>query len=198
MHRALPTLLPGRRHPRRFATLIRRRPTRRKSRSRMAAVLVSALAVASAGTVLAVLARSLRPLPLLGRLMPSNAASADAGPVDDGPASPTVRTEPPGARVVLDGRARGRTPLQIHTSSGPHALLLEADGSISTAEPVDLASTGTVLDVALWTRHPTLQHLRSPYPRRATGGCSVPCRRRRATCCRAARPSSWPAREVAS
>jgi hypothetical protein len=69
MHLALPTLLPGRRYPRRSATLIRRRTTRRKSRSWKAAVLVSALAVASAGLVLAVVARTLRPLPLIGRFI---------------------------------------------------------------------------------------------------------------------------------
>ena len=122
-----------------------------------ATVFVSALVLGCAAIVLAVTTGTLRPRPLLDRLVPlPEAASAEAFSVDNGPAPLTVQTEPPGARVVLDGRARGRTPLQIHTSIGRHAVLLEADDSISMSEPVDVTINGSVLDVALWTRHPTV------------------------------------------
>src|SRR5205814_10303584 len=124
----------------------------------------SALAVASASIVLGVVTSTLRPPPLLGRFLPFVNAASATGPADDGSAPLSVQTEPPGAAVVLDGRARGRSPLQLHTSVGRHTVLLDADGSISTVEPVDVAVTGTVLNVALWTRHPTVQHLRPPYP----------------------------------
>jgi hypothetical protein len=130
-----------------------------------AAALLSALVLGCAAIVLAVATGTLRPLPLLGRFVPlPDAASAEPAPVDEGPAPLTVQTEPPGARLVLDGRARSRTPLQIHTSIGRHAVLLEADDSISMSEPVYVAITGSVLDVALWTRHPTVHRLRAPYP----------------------------------
>src|SRR5262249_12029087 len=157
--------VPARQHPLRSGTLIRRRTTRRRSRSLTSALFVLALLLGCATIVLVVLAGALRPLPLLGHFLSvPTGVSAEQGPVDEGPAPLTVRSEPPGAQVVLDGRARGRTPLQLHTSIGQHAVLLNEQDSISTAEPVDVAVTGTVLHVALWTRHPTVQHLRAPYP----------------------------------
>jgi hypothetical protein len=122
------------------------------------------VAVAGAAIVLAIMIDTRSPLPLLHFVPLLNVASAEVGPVDDGPAPLTVQTEPAGARIVLDGRARGHSPLQLHTSIGRHTVLLDSDGSISTVEPVDVAVTGTVLHVQLWTRHPTVQHLRPPYP----------------------------------
>lgn len=149
---------------RRSATLIRRR-TPRRSRFRTAAVLIIAVAALSTTTVLAGKSGVLGPLPVLGTFVPvPSAAIADSGPVDDGPAPLAVRTAPLAARVVLDGRTRGRTPLDLHTSVGRHSLLLEADDSISTLETIDVPETGSMLDVALWTRHPSAQHLRPPYP----------------------------------
>src|SRR5260221_12465413 len=119
MHLAVPILLADRRNPRRSATLIRTRRTRRESRFKIAAVLMSAAAIAGAGIVLAVTIGTRPLLPLLRFVPLLNVASADVGPVDDdGPAPLIVQTEPPGARVVLDGRARGRSPLQLHTSIG--------------------------------------------------------------------------------
>ena len=181
MHLAVPTSLPGRRRPLRSATLIRRRTTRRRRRTWTVALIISALALGSASIALAVVTVTLRPLPL-GRFVPlPNRMNVDAAPVDDGPAPLTVQSEPAGARVVVDGRVRGRTPLQIHTSIGRHAVLVDAPDSISMSEPVDAGVTGTVLDVALWTRHPTVQHLRPPYPGAqladaaflSDGGCSL-------------------------
>src|SRR5438105_8880690 len=153
MHLAVPILLHDRRNPRRSATLIRSRRTRRKSRFEIAAVALSAVAIAGAGIALAVMIGTRPSLPLLRFVPLPNVASADVGPVDDdGPAPLIVQTEPSGARVVLDGRARGRSPLQLLTSMGRHTVLLDADGSISTVEPVDDAVAGTVLNVALWPR----------------------------------------------
>jgi hypothetical protein len=164
MHLALPILLHDRRNQRHSASLIRRRTTRRESRFKIAAALLSAVAVAGAAIVLAIMIDTRSPLPLLHFVPLLNVASAEVGPVDDGPAPLTVQTEPAGARIVLDGRVRGHSPLQLHTSIGRHTVLVDADDSISTVELVDVAVTGTVLHVALWKRHPTVQHLRPPYP----------------------------------
>src|SRR5690242_12625993 len=54
MHLAVPTSLPGRRHPLRAATLIRRRTTRRRRRTWTVALIISALALGSASIALAV------------------------------------------------------------------------------------------------------------------------------------------------
>ena len=123
---------------RRSSTLIRRRTTMR-SRSRTVAVVILAVAALSTTIVLAVMSSVLGPLPVLGRFVQVlSAAITDSGPVDDGPAPLAVRTVPPGARVVLDGRTRGRTPLELHTSVGRHSRLLEA----AARRPV---CTGTTL-----------------------------------------------------
>jgi hypothetical protein len=45
----------------------------------------------------------------------------------------TIRSEPPGASVELDGKARGRTPLVLSLSSGAHALVLRAPGWLPAA-----------------------------------------------------------------
>ena len=166
MHFALPALPPGRRRPARSATLIRRRAIGRKRRSRSTlALFMFALAAAATSIVLAAALGTVFPVPLLGRFLPvPNSAIAESGSVDDGPAPLRVLTEPAGARVVVDGRARGRTPLELHTSTGRHTVLLEADDSISTGETVEVAETGTVLEVTLWRRQPTVTRLRPPYP----------------------------------
>jgi hypothetical protein len=86
MHLGVSTLLPGKRHPRRSAVLIRCRTTMRRRGFWTAAVLMSALAVATGRIVLGVVTGTLRPPPLLGRFLPLvDGASADAGPVDTVP-----------------------------------------------------------------------------------------------------------------
>src|SRR5437762_4516816 len=163
MHFALPTLAHGGRHSSRSVTVIRRRASKRNSRSWLAGLLILVVGVGTAGVVLA--AGAFRSLPVLGHVMAvANAASAESGPVDDGPVPLTVRIEPPGARVVLDGRVRGRTPLELHTAAGRHVVQLDADNSIDTLEPIDVTATGTFLDVALWSRQPTVRRLRPAYP----------------------------------
>src|SRR4051794_7930833 len=106
MHFALPTLPPGQRRPPRSATLIRRRAIGRKRRSRSAlALFMFALAAAATSVGLAAAVGTLYPVPLLGRFLPlPDAAIAESGSVDDGPAPLRVQTEPAGARVVVDGR----------------------------------------------------------------------------------------------
>jgi len=54
-------------------------------------------------------------------------AAAAAAPVGDGRL--LVRSTPAGARVLVDGRDRGRTPLALHElSRGTHHVRLERDG----------------------------------------------------------------------
>jgi hypothetical protein len=87
-----------------------------------------------------------------------------AGPIDDGPIPLLVRSEPSGAWIVLDGRERGRTPLQLHTTPGSHSLLLNSDATLPAIQPVELNAHGAIVDVALWGRHPSVTRLRPAYP----------------------------------
>ena len=178
MHLAVPTSLPGRRRPLRSATLIRRRTTRRRRRTWTVALIISALALGSASIALAVVTVTLRPLPL-GRFVPlPNRMNVDAAPVDDGPAPLTVQSEPAGARVVVDGRVRGRTPLQIHTSIGRHAVLVDAPDSISMSEPVERRRNRHCPGRCALDATPNGPTPQAAVPRRSAGGCRVPFRRR--------------------
>jgi tetratricopeptide (TPR) repeat protein len=61
-----------------------------------------------------------------------------------------VYSDPPGARVSLDGRERGTTPLHAALPPGSYALALALDGWERVAETVELsASASRVVDVAL-------------------------------------------------
>ena len=165
MHNALHALVtaaPGRT---RSATLIRRRMTRRHRWSSTAKVLAASAVLACAGVIVVSIVAAGRPISVLDLVtrVPGAAFAASAAP-DDGSAPLSVRTEPAGARVVLDGRERGRTPLELHTSTGEHVLFLDSDRSIDAAATVNVAAAGTTLDMALWTRRPVATHLRSAYP----------------------------------
>jgi hypothetical protein len=82
-------------------------------------------------------------------------ASATVPAVESNPAAPDtgrgkgflyVRTNPPWARIVVDGIERGRTPTKvlIGLSAGPHELRLERKGFAVVKETVTIASSDTV------------------------------------------------------
>jgi tetratricopeptide (TPR) repeat protein len=61
-----------------------------------------------------------------------------------------VYTDPPGARLSLDGVERGTTPLHAVLAPGSYALALSLDGHEPVKEQVDLSRTASrVLDVVL-------------------------------------------------
>jgi serine/threonine-protein kinase len=67
-----------------------------------------------------------------------------------------VETRPPGARVVVDGRDRGATPLTLSdVPAGTHAVRLERPGyqTISTTVRVD-ARTRARVAVSLTAERP--------------------------------------------
>ena len=81
------------------------------------------------------------------------------------PVSVEIRTEPSGARVTIDGAARGTSPLTVQLAPGEHTLALEAEGyaKVTTArvlEPAERAKwtfdlQATPVDVALVLRPAT-------------------------------------------
>jgi hypothetical protein len=102
----------------------------------------------------------------LGRSAPAAAAAparpraarpADAPPPGDAASgSLVVETRPPGARVVVDGRDRGATPLTLSdVPAGTHAVRLERPGyqTISTTVRVD-ARTRARVAVSLTAERP--------------------------------------------
>lgn len=61
-----------------------------------------------------------------------------------------VYTEPPGARVELDGRGRGATPFHAVLAPGSYALTLSLEGHEPVREQLELqVAASRVLDVAL-------------------------------------------------
>jgi hypothetical protein len=111
-------LAPDGRRRTRSATLVRRRMNRRhRPWSRWVACVATGLVCAGALAVL--VGRALR-FASIG-MVDGNRHGLVAGPVDDGPIPLLVRSEPSGARVILDGRDRGLTPLQLHTTPGPQS-----------------------------------------------------------------------------
>jgi len=50
-----------------------------------------------------------------------------------------VGTQPPGAAVLVDGVPAGRTPLRAPLPVGPHAILVEQEGTVPAARAADIA-----------------------------------------------------------
>jgi tetratricopeptide (TPR) repeat protein len=61
-----------------------------------------------------------------------------------------VHSDPPGARVAIDGRDRGTTPFQAVLAPGSYALVLVLDGHEPLREQLELSpSAATIVDVTL-------------------------------------------------
>jgi hypothetical protein len=61
-----------------------------------------------------------------------------------------VYTEPPGAEVKLEGRARGKTPFHLALPPGEYALRLEREGLVPVAREVTIPPDASVtVDVVL-------------------------------------------------
>src|SRR6266540_2331890 len=147
----------------RSATVIRRRAAGRVRRPWHGGLMAGGVVLAVATGLVVIATLAVPRIRLLGAL-DGSAANAAPGPFEDGPIRLVVRSQPGGARVVLDGRDRGRTPLEVGTNPGRHAVLLQADSTIPMTHVVDVGPSGASLEVALWTRKPTALRLRPPYP----------------------------------
>jgi hypothetical protein len=73
-------------------------------------------------------------------------------------------SEPPGAGIWLDGRERGRTPLEVLVEPGVHNVLLKTADTVDGQYAVQVGAAGAALEAVLWRRQPTLRRLRPTLP----------------------------------
>jgi hypothetical protein len=90
---------------------------------------------------------------------------AHADPIGGGAGVPLQLTSrPPGAGIWLDGRERGRTPLDLRVDPGVHNVLLKTADTVDGQYAVQVGAAGASLDAVLWRRQPTLRRLRPTLP----------------------------------
>lgn len=76
-----------------------------------------------------------------------------------------VESEPPGAVVEINGRARGRSPLEVPVAPGEHRVGLRREGYADATYTVRLdAGQGAALAGELWLRNPEAWRLRPVFP----------------------------------
>lgn len=76
-----------------------------------------------------------------------------------------VESEPPGAAVEIDGRARGHTPVEVPAAPGEHRVVLRLRGYADAAYPVRVDAVQTAsLAGELWLRSPEAWRLRPVFP----------------------------------
>jgi hypothetical protein len=71
---------------------------------------------------------------------------------------------PSGAAVRIDGKSRGKTPLDISPAPVQHSLILDHPEAIEAEQPLHVRDGGTSVHVALWRRRPEVVPLRPVYP----------------------------------
>jgi len=74
-----------------------------------------------------------------------------------------ITSEPDGATVVVDGHQRGKTPISLVVSKGPHTLVLKYPQALDDQRQVNV-STDTDISVSMWRRRPDAIQLRPAYP----------------------------------
>src|SRR5262245_22158128 len=87
-----------------------------------------------------------------------------AGPADGAPL--VVGSVPAAATVLVDGRARGRTPTTLHIPPGRHHVVLQHGAVFDAHYDVDVPPEGMSLAADLWRRQPLVRSVR-PNVRRA-------------------------------
>jgi PEGA domain len=151
MHLA-PLLSRSARSRTRSATLVRRHAVRQRRPRRLVWLLGFGAGLAGLGAALVGVGRAAPPLSVVGTILTGDADHGGTGPIDDGPVPLLVHSDPTGARISIDGRERGRTPLALHTTAGSHIVRLRADATLEAIRSVDLGPDGATADVALWRR----------------------------------------------
>jgi PEGA domain len=102
-------------------------------------------------------AAALASLPIVGDLLGDPVLTPGSAPLH-------LASQPPGATLWLDGRERGRTPLDLAVVPGAHTVVLRQTDSLEQVARVDVPPEGRTVEVALWHRHPEVQPLRAAYP----------------------------------
>jgi len=74
-------------------------------------------------------------------------ASAAAAPAATTEGVLEVQSEPPGARVIIDGKPAGATPVTLSILKGPHAVVI-TDGKTTTTRTITATAGGTSTLVA--------------------------------------------------
>ena len=74
-----------------------------------------------------------------------------------------VASMPPGARVLVDGREHGRTPITVLATAGRHELVLKHADAVDEHQEIYVVGDG-VVEVNLWLRRPDAVQLRAAYP----------------------------------
>jgi hypothetical protein len=75
-----------------------------------------------------------------------------------------LHSRPPGAAVWLDGRERGRTPLEVLVAPGAHSVVFKAADAVDGEYALDVGAEPAELDARLLRRQPTLTRLRPTLP----------------------------------
>jgi hypothetical protein len=75
-----------------------------------------------------------------------------------------LTSRPAGAGVWLDGRERGRTPLELSLEPGPHSVLLRANDMLEATYAVPSAAEPRALEAVLLRRIPKVVRVRSTLP----------------------------------
>lgn len=75
-----------------------------------------------------------------------------------------LASQPLGARVWVDGREQGQTPLDVLVEPGTHNVLLKAPDLVDGQYALQVGADGAALDAILWHRQPTLRRLRPTLP----------------------------------
>jgi PEGA domain/WD40-like Beta Propeller Repeat len=98
-------------------------------------------------------------------LLRGDAAAMPGDETDVGLAVLQVTSTPEHARVLVDGRDRGKTPLVVHVAAGPHQVALNHPDTLDDAREIQVAEAGTTAaNFRLWRRNPSAVRLRPPYP----------------------------------
>ena len=123
-------------------------PPRWAPRAWWAWLLIAVLATATASVLL-----------FLFILSPHAGAAADAS------ATLVVDSQPGGATVEIDGRARGITPLTLSVAPGEHRVTLRRPGYADATHVVRAEANSTATTAGeLWLRSPEVRRLRPTYP----------------------------------
>jgi hypothetical protein len=75
-----------------------------------------------------------------------------------------IESSPSDAAVRVDGKWRGKTPLEISLAPGQHGLSLEHAHALDDEQPLHVADAGASVHVGLWRRKPEVVPLRPVYP----------------------------------
>ena len=88
------------------------------------------------------------------RVRVSNETSSVVAPLDPSPAVLQVVTDPPGARISVNAKVIGKSPLPVEGLEVGQTVLVRADkrGYISRSESIEIAKTEDAISIELKRR----------------------------------------------